>query len=57
MYLYIIFFVANNLVSKLMSFNGDGLLNSILNVHDIPIDMVKRLIVDFIIAAGDTVRI
>lgn len=45
---------ANNLVSKLMSFNGDGLLNSVLNVHDIPIDMVKRLIVDFIIAAGDT---
>lgn len=54
---FFFFFVANNLVSKLMSFNGDGLLNSILNVHDIPIDMVKRLIVDFIIAAGDTVRI
>jgi len=54
-YLYIYFFLANNLVSKLMSFNSDGLLNSILNVHDIPTDMIKRLIVDFIIAAGDTV--
>lgn len=38
-----------------MSFNSDGLLNSIRNVHDIPTDMIKRLIVDFIIAAGDTV--
>ncbi|XP_022164033.1 cytochrome P450 315a1, mitochondrial [Myzus persicae] len=45
---------ANNLVSKLMSFNSDGLLNSLLNAHDIPSDMIKRLIVDFIIAAGDT---
>lgn len=39
-----------------MSFNSDGLLNSLLNAHDIPSDMIKRLIVDFIIAAGDTVR-
>lgn len=39
-----------------MSFKGDGLLNSMLNVHEIPIDMIKRLMVDFIIAAGDTVR-
>jgi len=43
-------------VSKLMNLNGDGLLNSVLNVHDIPIDMIKRLMIDFIIAAGDTVR-
>lgn len=39
-----------------MNYSGDGLLNSISKVHDIPIDMIKRLIVDFIIAAGDTVR-
>ncbi|XP_025424784.1 cytochrome P450 315a1, mitochondrial isoform X2 [Sipha flava] len=46
---------ASNLVSKLLSYSGgDGLLNSISNTHDIPIDMIKRLIVDFIIAAGDT---
>jgi len=50
-------FLANNLVSKLMSFKSDGLLNSVLNIHDIPTDMIKRLIVDFIIAAGDTVII
>lgn len=39
-----------------MCYNSDGLLNSILNIHGISTDMVTRLIVDFIIAAGDTVR-
>lgn len=39
-----------------MNYNGDGLLNSISNIDNIPIDMIRRLIVDFIIAAGDTVR-
>lgn len=39
-----------------MSYNGDGLLSSISKVHGVPIDMTKKLIVDFIIAAGDTVR-
>jgi len=39
-----------------MSYNGDGLLNSISNIHDVSINMLKRLIIDFIIAAGDTVR-
>lgn len=55
-YIYVLFFVANNLVSKLINYKGNGLLNSMLNMHDIPIDIIKRLIVDFIIAAGDTVR-
>ncbi|VVC28131.1 Cytochrome P450,Cytochrome P450, E-class, group I [Cinara cedri] len=45
---------ANNLVSKLMKYNSDGLLNSIKNIPDIHNDMIKKLIIDFIIAAGDT---
>lgn len=39
-----------------MNYNGDGLLNAMSNIHDLPINTLKRLIVDFIIAAGDTVR-
>lgn len=38
-----------------MSYNGNGLLKSIMDIHDIPNDMIERLIIDFIIAAGDTV--
>lgn len=37
--------------------NGDGLLYSLSNSHNIPTDIIKRLIIDFILAAGDTVRI
>lgn len=40
-----------------MTYNGDGILNSLLNCNDIHIDIIKRLIIDFILAAGDTVRI
>jgi len=40
-----------------MNYSGDGLLNSISNIPDIPIDMLKRIIIDFIIAAGDTVSL
>lgn len=50
------FFIANSLVSKLLCYNGDGLLKSLINIHGIPINIVKRLIIDFVIAAGDTVR-
>lgn len=37
--------------------NGNGLLSCLSNSHDIPADIVKRLIIDFILAAGDTVRV
>lgn len=40
-----------------MEYHGDGLLDSIKNVNGIHINMIKNLIVDFIIAAGDTVRL
>ncbi|XP_050532424.1 cytochrome P450 315a1, mitochondrial isoform X2 [Daktulosphaira vitifoliae] len=45
---------ANNLVTKLMEYEGDGLLKSISSIHNISDDMIKRLIIDFILAAGDT---
>lgn len=40
-----------------MEYHGDGLLDSLKNIHGIHINMIKKLIVDFIIAAGDTVSI
>lgn len=38
-----------------MKYEGDGLLKSISSIQNISEDMIKRLIIDFILAAGDTV--
>lgn len=40
-----------------MSYKSDGLLNYVSNIQGINTDITKRLIVDFIIAAGDTVSL
>jgi len=45
----------HNLVPKILQFDNDGLLK--IMVNDIDKDIVIRIIADFIIAAGDTVRL
>ncbi|XP_050429043.1 cytochrome P450 315a1, mitochondrial isoform X2 [Adelges cooleyi] len=45
---------ANQLVSKLMEYKGDGLLKSMSTIQDVSDNMIKRLVIDFILAAGDT---
>lgn len=45
----------HNLVPEILRFDNDGLLKIIVN--DIDKDKVIRIIADFIIAAGDTVRL